>query len=246
VRGVTLGAGLTVREVSKRQKLLADLDTVFNHEKKNSQLLEGMDEFSKQARSMITSDTARRAFDISREPASFSSKFGTTPFGTSCLLATRLVASGVKFVTVSFGGWDTHRDNFTTLKTRQLPPLDEGLSALFTGLDEKGLLESTVVFVTGEFGRTPKINQKTAEGGRDHYPRCMFMLLAGGGIRGGQVIGKSDDKATAPADAGISPDDVAATFYQAMGIDHTKEYHSATGRPVMLVRNGSPLKQAFA
>ncbi len=246
VRGVTLGAGLTVREVSKRQKLLSDLDTAFNQEKKNSQLLEGMDEFNKQARAMITSDAARHAFDISREPASFSSKFGTTPFGTSCLLATRLVASGVRFVTVSFGGWDTHRDNFTALKTRQLPPLDEGLSALFTGLDEKGLLESTVVYVTGEFGRTPKINQKTAEGGRDHYPRCMFMLLAGGGIRGGQVIGKSDDKATAPADAGISPDDVAATFYQAMGIDHTKEYHSATGRPVMLVRDGHPLKQAFA
>jgi uncharacterized protein (DUF1501 family) len=156
------------------------------------------------------------------------------------------VGSGVKFVTVSYGGWDTHRDNFTSLKTRQLPAFDEGLAALFTGLEEKGLLESTVVYVTGEFGRTPKINTRTAEGGRDHYPRCMFMLLAGGGIQGGQVIGKSDAKATAPADAGISPDDVAATFYQAMGIDHTKEYESGTGRPITLVRDGTPIKQAFA
>ncbi|MGY8733386.1 MAG: DUF1501 domain-containing protein [Pirellulales bacterium] len=246
VRGVTLGKGLTVTEVTKRQNLLSDLDTVFKKAEKHNQLLKGMDEFDKQARAMITSKAAREAFDISREPESYAKKFGTTPFGMSCLLATRLVGSGVKFVTVSYGGWDTHRDNFTSLKTRQLPAFDEGLAALFTGLEEKGLLESTVVYVTGEFGRTPKINTRTAEGGRDHYPRCMFMLLAGGGIQGGQVIGKSDAKATAPADAGISPDDVAATFYQAMGIDHTKEYESGTGRPITLVRDGTPIKQAFA
>ncbi|MCH8047686.1 MAG: DUF1501 domain-containing protein, partial [Planctomycetes bacterium] len=144
-------------------------------------------------------------------------------------------------------GWDTHRDNFSKLKDSLLPKIDEGLSALFNGLEEKGLLETTTVFVTGEFGRTPKINSRSTPGGRDHYPRCMFMLMAGGGIRGGQVVGKSDKKATLPADGeGFSPDDVAASFYHSLGINHKKEYHTDTGRPVMIVRNGSVIEQLFS
>ncbi|MFT7643166.1 MAG: hypothetical protein ACI9G1_004931 [Pirellulaceae bacterium] len=164
----------------------------------------------------------------------------------SCLLATRLVESGVKFVSMSLGGWDTHRDNFTNLKDRRLPPLDQGVSALLTGLEEKGLLESTAVFITGEFGRTPKINERTAEGGRDHYPRCMFMLMAGGGIQGGQVVGKSDARATLPDAEGFTPDDAAATFYHNLGIDPTKEYHSDTGRPITIVRDGKIIRQLFS
>ncbi len=246
VRGVSLGQSLTVSEVKKRKALLDDLDTTFAGAEENSQLVEGLDQFSQQAHAMITSPRSRQAFDISKESPAFAEKFGNSPFGASCLLATRLVESGVKFVTLTHGGWDTHRDNFTSLKDRQLPSFDQGLAALFVGLEEKGLLESTVVFVTGEFGRTPKINSRTAEGGRDHYPRCMFMLLAGGGIRGGQVIGQSDDKATAPLNDAILPDDVAATFYKAMGVDHTKEYHTSTGRPIMIVRDGTPVEQAFA
>ncbi len=246
VRGVSLGSGLTVTEVKKRKSLLNDLDSTFAGAEQNSQLLEGLDEFSKQAHAMITSPRSRQAFDISKESDAFSAKFGESSFGASCLLATRLVEAGVKFVTLTYGGWDTHRDNFTSLKDRQLPSFDQGLAGLFVGLDEKGLLDSTVVYVTGEFGRTPKINSRTAEGGRDHYPRCMFMLMAGGGVRGGQVIGKSDEKATAPVNEAITPDDVAATFYQAMGIDHLKEYHTSTGRPIMIVRDGTPIAQAFA
>ena len=115
---------------------------------------------------------------------------------------------------------------------------------MFVGLQEKGLLESTVVYVTGEFGRTPKINKE--RGGRDHYPRNMFMILAGGGIKGGQVIGVSDDKGTLPADEGRSPDDVAASFYAALGIDHTQEYNTNTGRPVMIVRDGKVIPQLFS
>ena len=159
---------------------------------------------------------------------------------------TRLVESGVCFVTMSHGGWDTHQDNFTRLKDRTLPPFDAGLASLLAGLDAKGLLESTAVFVTGEFGRTPKINTRSTEGGRDHYPRCMFMLMAGGKIRGGQVLGKSDDKATLPADEAITPDDVAASFYHNLGIDHTQEYHSSTGRPITIVRNGNVIEPLFA
>jgi hypothetical protein len=246
VRGVSLGNGLTVGEIEKRQNLLGDLDTAFAGFEKNNQLLDGLDRFSQQAYSIITSKRARAAFDISQESPEFAKPFGEDAFGTSCLLATRLVEAGVGFVSLSLGGWDTHQDNFTRLRERNLPPLDTGLSALLNGLEQKGLLDSTAVFVTGEFGRTPKINSRTAEGGRDHYPRCMFMLMAGGGVRGGQVIGKSDDKATLPASTGYSPDDAAATFYHNLGIDHTREYHSNTGRPITIVRNGKVIEDLFS
>lgn len=243
VRGISLTGGLTVAEMEKRQSLLADLDQTFVGLEKDSQLLDGLGRFSEQAHSIITSKRAREAFDVSQEAESFRNKFSEHPFAQSCLLASRLVEAGVGFVTVTLGGWDTHRDNFTALKDRNLPALDQGLSALFTGLAEKGLLDSTAVFVTGEFGRTPKINDRTEEGGRDHYPRCMFMLMAGGGIQGGQVVGESDEKATLPKNEAITPDDAAATFYQALGIDHTKEYHTDTGRPITIVRDGTPIKE---
>jgi len=245
VRGISLTGGLTVNEVKRRQGLLSDLDQTFAGLEENNQLLKGLDEFNSQAHSIITSRRAREAFDISKESADFAANFGETPFGQSCLLATRLVESGVGFVTLNYGGWDTHRDNFTSLKDRQLPPFDEGLAALFVGLEEKGLLDSTVVYITGEFGRTPKINTKTDEGGRDHYPRCMFMLMGGGGIEGGRVLGESDAKATLPANEGFSPDDVAATFYKGLGINPSKEYHTNTGRPVMIVREGTVINELF-
>ena len=195
---------------------------------------------------MITSPKARQAFDISKEPASFAAQFGEDSFGLSCLLALRLVESGVRFVTVQLGGWDTHQDNFTKLSTNLLPKLDAGLSGLFTGLEQRGLLDSTAVLATGEFGRTPKINSRSAEGGRDHYPRCMFMLMAGGGVRGGQVVGESDATASGPAHEAISPDDVAASFYHTLGIDPQLEFQTETGRPITLVRDGKVIPQLFS
>jgi hypothetical protein len=245
VRGIALGGGLTIEEVERRQNLLADLDRTFAAVETNSQLLTGLDRFGEQAHAIITSKRARDAFNISKESPEFARPFGEDPFGLSCLLATRLVESGVRFVATTLGGWDTHQDNWTRLKTNLLPKLDTGLSALFNGLEQKGLLESTVVFVTGEFGRTPKINTRSAEGGRDHYPRCMFMLMAGGGVRGGQVIGESDDTASAPKNEAIKPDDVAASFYHALGIDHTQEYHTNTGRPITIVRDGTVIQKLF-
>ena len=190
VRGISLSGGIGIDEVERRQQLLKKLDRRFSELEKNDQLLDGLDRFGEQAYSMITSPRAREAFDISKEPESFAKQFGEDAFGQSCLLALRLVESGVRLVSVQLGGWDTHQDNFTRLKTNNLPKLDEGLSGLLVGLEQRGLLDSTAVFVTGEFGRTPKINQRSAEGGRDHYPRCMFMLMAGGAVRGGQVIGR--------------------------------------------------------
>ncbi|MBC7819493.1 MAG: DUF1501 domain-containing protein [Planctomycetaceae bacterium] len=243
IRGLDLEKGITLEDIRKQQDLLSRFDTAFNDVEKRDQLVSGLDEFNQRAYAMLTSDKARKAFDLSREAQSINSMFGDDGFSASCLLATRLVEAGVRFVTVSLGGWDTHADNFTQLKTKLLPQLDAGLAGLFNALSAKGLLDTTSVFVTGEFGRTPKINQRSAEGGRDHYPRAMFCLLAGGGMRGRQVIGESDETAAGPKSEAISPDDVAASFYKSLGIDTTKEYHTPSGRPVMIVRHGRPLTQ---
>lgn len=243
VRGMSLGSGLTIEEVEKRKSLLSQLDNTFGEFEKQNQLLDGLDQFGQQAHTMITSTKARTAFDIGQESPEFSKQFGTSGLGASCLLALRLVEAGVRFVTVSNGGWDTHRDNWNVLKTRQLPALDDALAGLFQGLAQRGLLDSTIVFVTGEFGRTPKIN--TERVGRDHYPRNMFMILAGGGVKGGQVLGESDATGSMPKGDGFTPDDVAASFYHALGINHTVEYHTPTGRPVMIVRDGHVIPQLF-
>jgi Protein of unknown function (DUF1501) len=241
VRGISLGNGLTVADVEKRQHLLADLDKTFRGVETKSSLLDGLDRFGRQAYEIITSKRAREAFDVSRESPKFVEPYGKTPFGMSCLLATRLIGAGVRFVTISYGGWDTHFDNWNVLAKRLLPPLDEGLSALVNGLKSKGLLDSTVILMTGEFGRTPKITVQ--RNGRDHYPRAMTMVMAGGGIPGGQVFGATDDKGTEPTRDAHSPDDVAATFYTALGINPTKEYHTNTGRPVMIVREGTAIEK---
>ncbi len=246
VRGISLPGNLSVDEISRRQSLLKRLDRRFADLESDDQLLQGMTRFGEQAYAMITSPRARKAFDIAQEPDSFRQQFGEDGFGQSCLLSLRLVESGVNFVSLQLGGWDTHQDNFTKLKTDLLPRLDMGLSGLLLGLEQRGLLDSTAVMVTGEFGRTPKINTRSAEGGRDHYPRCMFMLMAGGGVRGGQVIGDSDGTAAAPRHEAISPDDVAASFYHNLGIDPAKEYDSGTGRPITLVRNGKVIDALFS
>ncbi len=240
VRGISLGRGLTVNDLEKRHELLRDLDTAFRAVEANDELVRGLDQFGQQAHSIIGSSRARTAFDISKEDAKVSERFGANPFGQSCLLATRLIEAGVRFVTVSLGGWDTHANNFTQLKGGKLATLDSGLAGLFNTLAERGLLESTSVIVTGEFGRTPKINPRA---GRDHWPRAMFVLMAGGGMKGGQVIGASDEKGMGPAAEAITPDQVAASFYHSLGIDHTKEYHTPTGRPVMIVREGGLIEQ---
>lgn len=240
VRGLTLKNGVTLADVDRRQNLLQRYDQAFGDFAQKDKLLAGMDQFSQRAYAMMHSAKTRDAFDLGKESSGVTTLFGSDPFSQSCLLATRLVEAGVRFVTVNLGGWDTHSDNFKTLKDKNLPALDAGLSGLFLALHEKGLLESTVVFVTGEFGRTPRIN---ARAGRDHWPRAMCCLLAGGGIRGGRVIGESDAKGEGPKDTSIAPDDMAASFYQTLGIDAHKEYQTPTGRPMMIVRNGTPIKE---
>jgi uncharacterized protein (DUF1501 family) len=242
IRGLSMN-GVTLEEIDRRQNLLKRYDTAFGSLSEEDRLLAGMDKFGQKAYAMMRSGKARDAFDMSKESKTISAMFTNDGFAQSCLLATRLVESGVKFVTVQLGGWDTHADNFASLKDKVLPNFDTGMAGLFRALEAKGLLASTSVFATGEFGRTPKVNAKA---GRDHFPRSMFCLLGGGGIKGGQVIGESDAKAEQPKDKAITPDDVAATFYTAMGVNPTKEYRTPGGRPVMIVRYGNVIKELLA
>ena len=242
VRGISLTGGLSVAEFERRRRLLSSLDTTFDGLEETSRLVEGMDRFDEQAHAMITSPRARRAFDVSLENAEIAARFGEDRFGQSCLLATRLVEAGVRFVTVTFSGWDTHANNFRSMRDRLLPSFDTGLSAMLTTLSEKGLLDSTAVCVTGEFGRTPRINGRA---GRDHWPRAFNVLFAGGGFRGGHTYGASDAQGMGPRGTGIRPGQIAATLFHALGIDHRREYHTSTGRPIRIVREGSVLSELF-
>ena len=162
VRGITLSGGVTVAEIEKRRHLLDDLDATFRGFEKTSDVVNGLDKFSRRAYDIISSPRSRKAFDVSKEPKSITDLFNTSPIAQSCLLASRLVESGVRFVTVSSGGWDTHDTAFDRLKSKLLPDLDSALSGLFLSLESKGLLGTTSVYVTGEFGRTPKINPPPA------------------------------------------------------------------------------------
>jgi hypothetical protein len=239
VRGIGLQGGMTLTEVNRREQLLASVDNTFRSIEAKSDVLSGLDEFSEQAFAMISSKRAREAFDLGRENPNVSKRFGDGEVNQSALLAVRLIEAGARFVTLTTGSWDMHNDIWTRLD-KNLPMVDQTLSALLTTLEERGLLESTAVIMTGEFGRTPKLNQR---GGRDHWPRAMFVVMAGGGMKTGQVIGASDDKGQGPANEAIAPDDVATTLLTTLGIDTHKEYHTNTGRPIMISRDGKPISK---
>ncbi|HEV3202743.1 MAG TPA: DUF1501 domain-containing protein [Gemmataceae bacterium] len=240
VRALALPQGLSMERIEARRGLLNGLDTAFRQADVKSQDLAGMDKFYQQAYEILSSPKARQAFDISKEPATIRDKYGRNPFGQACLLARRLIEAGVRFVSLDFGGWDNHQKIFDRLKTALLPKLDQGLAGLLEELEARGLLPKTAVMMTGEFGRTPKIN---GNGGRDHWARAMSIVMAGAGIKGGQVIGQTNDKGEEPAEDPLKPEDVAASFYHALDIDPHMEYHTPTGRPVHIVRDGKVIKK---
>jgi hypothetical protein len=190
---------------------------------------------------MLRTPKAREAFDLSRERTDLVESYGRTPFGQSCLLARRLVEAGVRFVSINFGSWDAHGNIFTGMR-RKIPELDAGVAGLLHDLDARGLLDETAVLMTGEFGRTPKVN---GIGGRDHWSRAMSVVMAGGGVQGGRVIGATDEKGEEPTTDPIKPQDVATSFYRQLGIDPAKEYHTATGRPIQFVRDGAVIPELF-
>lgn len=239
VRGVTLGNGLSLSQLARRQRLSSDLDRFFGEFEKNDPQLAALDEFSQKAYRILSSARTRQAFDLTRESPAVANRFGPDETSQSLLLAIRLVEAGVRFVTVVVDGWDTHQNNFRELKDRLLPRFDRGFAAFLRTLEDKGLTDSTAVMVTGEFGRTPKVN---GTAGRDHWPRAMFALMAGGRVNPGQVLGATDEKGAGPAEGGFSPDDLAASFYRNIGIDPKTEFEAGNGRPVTLLRNGKPIR----
>lgn len=194
---------------------------------------------------LITSPDAKKAFDLSDESTQTHQRYGRNGgngLGQGCLLARRLIERGVPFVTVNGTGWDTHRNviqlkkRFPSDQSAHLPSLDRALSALIGDLSDRGLLDETLVIVMGEFGRTPKINPA---GGRDHWPNVFSVLLAGGGVRGGQVIGTSDTYGEFPKDNPVTPSDLSATVFTLLGIDPTAELHTGDGRPVRIAPDGA-------
>jgi hypothetical protein len=243
VRGISLEEGLSLERYRRRHELTRDIDAFYEGLDAVDDQVRSLDRFSQQAFEMISSPRCRDAFKIAAEPTAESDRFGQHEFGQSMLMTARLIEAGVRFVTVILEDWDTHQDNFTQLGSRLLPPFDQALAAFLQRLEERGLLDTTTVLVTGEFGRTPKINNKA---GRDHWARAMCSLLAGGGIQPGQVIGATNDKAEEPVGEGYTPDDLAATFYAAMGIDPSREFMANVGRPITLIRDGRPIQSALA
>jgi hypothetical protein len=195
----------------------------------------------RRATRMILSDDMR-AFDISREPEQVRDEYGEGPFAAGCLLARRLVEHGVSFVEVVSNGWDTHQDNFAQVADLA-GQVDRPFAALIRDLERRGMLDDTLVIWMGEFGRTPQVNPR---GGRDHFPRSFNAVLAGGGIAGGAVIGRTDQAGVEVADRPVTVPDLFATFCASLGIDPAKENMASTGRPIKLVDGGEPVAELLS
>jgi len=244
VRGITLPSGFTLEDLENRDKLLRGFDEGLE---KGSDLAGGLDAFHQQALQILRSDKTKKAFDLEKEDAKLRERYGNNPFGQGALAARRLVQAGVRFVTISLGGWDTHQNNFTSLKNRLLPSLDQTLSSLIQDLSDQGMLDSTVVYCAGEFNRTPKINSRSGNGGgRDHWARSMAVVLAGGGFKRGYVHGTTDAQGMAPGSEPCTPDDIACTLFQALGVDPRQELNTPTGRPIQLFREGNVVEKLLA
>jgi len=250
VRDLDFFPGVTDSRIDRRREFLAALDE-FSRVVDNSRIASSDPQFE-QAFRLVTSREAKSAFDLSQEPRDVQKRYGGRTIGQSCLLARRLIERGVPFVTVNNPGWDTHENAYTRLKEGYtgakvpvglIPSLDLALTALVEDLNDRGLLDETLIVVMGEFGRTPKLN---TAGGRDHWPRVFSVAMAGGEVSGGQAIGTSDVVAESPKDHPITPADLAATIYTMLGIDPLHVLHTPDGRPVHLSRDGKVIRELFA
>ncbi|HBJ36324.1 MAG TPA: DUF1501 domain-containing protein [Planctomycetaceae bacterium] len=241
VRDLAAPKSATPEVLERRKSLLAAVDQLADRVKRNDQI-ETYDEFSRKAAEMVLSPQAQAAFAIDREEPQMRDEYGRSEFGQSALLARRLVENGVRFVTINYGGWDHHGEIFKGLDSK-LPEFDQGYSALINDLDQRGLLEDTLVLAMGEFGRTPKVNDKA---GRDHWGRAGSMLWAGAGVGRGQVIGATDKNGAFVTDRPVGPADVAWTVYDSLGIDPAKELLTPEGRPVSILAEGATITELFA
>jgi len=240
VKDLSRPAALRPERLEERRAMVRALDD-FSRKVDGGGVVKSRDAYFERAYSLITSPKAKAAFDLSSEPPAAREAYGRSRIGAGCLLARRLVEAGARFVTVVDRGWDTHQQIFKVLPdaffpgSGKLPSLDRAYSALLRDLSDRGLLGSTLVVLMGEFGRTPKLN---AAGGRDHWPRAGCALLAGGGVRGGQAVGKTDAYGEAPVEEPVRPEDLAWTMLELLGIDPRKEYRTPDGRPMKLLAEG--------
>lgn len=241
IAGMTARAGITIDRLKSRRSLLDQ----FNDGLRQMDRVvanAGLDAFQQRAYSLVTSDKTREALDIRRERAEDRDRYGRHLFGQSCLMARRLVESGVRFVTVHYDcvdgySWDSHR-NSDDVKKHLLPTFDQAYAALLGDLAERGLLDETLVVATGEMGRTPRAN---ANWGRDHWSTLFSNVVAGAGIPGGQVYGRTDKDAAYAVEKPVTPEDLAATVYHALGIDHELRVMNAENRPTSIVDGGAPV-----
>jgi Protein of unknown function (DUF1501) len=238
---------VTYDRFRQRTSLLDEVDRQAEHLERSLEL-NTMTHFQHKAIELLTSGRARAAFDLAAEPAQVRRTYGRSLFGTSLLIARRLVEVGVTFVGVTTesrgaGHWDSHEKNFSMLKTFNLPNLDQIASALIEDLNRTGLLETTLVVIMGEMGRAPRVNGRA---GRDHWPRCGFALLLGGGTREGFVLGASDKLGAYVNDSPVSPGDLVATMYHLLGVDHRLSLPDLTGRPIPISHGGVPIQPILA
>ncbi|MGV3771648.1 MAG: DUF1501 domain-containing protein [Verrucomicrobiales bacterium] len=243
VRDVVLPQDVSEGRAKTRKDLRASLDRMVRIQAREAEdPAIGFDSYYKQGFDLVSSPQAQAAFDLNKEPEKTREMYGRNDFGQRLLLARRLVEVGVSFVTISHGGWDHHTNIFEAYKKGVGPTLDKGVAGLITDLDQRGMLDSTLVLLLGEFGRTPQINK---DAGRDHWPHAMSVLMAGAGVPRGQIVGATDAKGYYAAENVLSPEDFAATIYTKMGIDPTQLLHTNTGRPIQLVNGGKPIKELF-
>jgi hypothetical protein len=239
VANITLAGGVNEARLSRRRAFLRDADTLHREDRADDPVA-GMQRFYEKAYDLITSAETKKAFDIHKEVPKLRDEYGRHGVGQGCLLARRLVESGVRFVTVQRGGWDNHGSIFPVLRGGNLPQLDQALAALLRDLQSRGMLQDTLVLCMGEFGRTPKLN---ATAGRDHWPKVQTVIVAGGGLKGGMVVGKSDAKAEEPVERPITPEDLAFTLFHCLGIKPETTFTTATGRPMKVAQNGSVIQE---
>jgi uncharacterized protein (DUF1501 family) len=239
VRDITPPGGITGERIEFRRKVLARIDALQRKAELQPAAYEALDENYKTALNMITASQTKAAFDLRQEAAELREAYGKNRFGQSCLLARRLIEAGVRFVTVTDGGWDTHQSNFKSLKERLMPRVDQALPQLLIDLEERGLLASTLVVWLTDFGRTPQVN---AASGRDHWASAGFAIMAGAGVPGGSVVGATDGDGAFVTREEYLSEDIATTIYAKLGIPTDLIAHAPDGRPVRLIE-GREIKE---
>jgi hypothetical protein len=240
VRDVTQPGGVDRVRFQRRMKLPHTVDAWQASMEATSSALEAADTFDQKAFNLVTAPNAKKAFDLRSEDPEIRDRYGKNSLGQGCLLARRLVEAGVRFVTVADGGWDTHQNNFISLRSRLLPKLDGAISSLLQDLSDRGRLDSTLVLVLSDFGRTPKVNPSA---GRDHWSTAGIALLAGGGVRNGIVVGETNSLAEHPTEAPYYTEDLAATIYHCLGIPLDTTHLTPDGRPIVVNDGGRLIRE---